>query len=248
MFTHINSVYEILDAFSNKQPPRAARVLYAITLAAEAILVVISILRYTIIIATSSLIQAVPIKLAQRRSSTGCPSKKQPPDPRGGGHPDLTARPWRAPPTPPMTTSLWERNLHETIAREPQTWKTEVIAPHRPPGLVGFLSTEGNGVRPSGCVCHRLPERAPHRSGTVRAAPAAARASRASTALRQPDCRLPEPTPTTRFSPRCRNQGAGVPRASIRRHRPSILRAQLGPESRMGARFKGEGDPPAAAI
>lgn len=146
MFTHINSVYEILDAFSNKQPPRAARVLYAITLAAEAILVVISILRYTIIIATSSLIQAVPIKLAQRRSSTGCPSKKQPPDPRGGGRPDLTARPWRAPPTPPMTTSLWERNLHETIAREPQTWKTEVIAPHRPPGLVGFLSTGGNGV------------------------------------------------------------------------------------------------------
>jgi len=60
MFTHINSVYEILDAFSNKQPPRAARVLY------------------TIIIAISSLIQAMPIKLAQRRSSTGCPSKKQP--------------------------------------------------------------------------------------------------------------------------------------------------------------------------
>ena len=60
MFTHINSVYEIIDAFSNKQPPRAARVLY------------------TIIIAISSLIQAMPIKLAQRRSSTGCPSKKQP--------------------------------------------------------------------------------------------------------------------------------------------------------------------------
>ena len=64
----------------------------------------------------------------------------------------------------------------------------------------------------------------------------------------KPDCRLPEPTPTTRFSPRCRNQGAGVPRASIRGHRPSILRAQLGPESRMGARFKGEGNPSAAAI
>ena len=60
MFTHINSVYEIIDAFSNKQPPRAARVLY------------------TIIIAISSLIQAMPIKLAQRRSSPGCPSKKQP--------------------------------------------------------------------------------------------------------------------------------------------------------------------------
>ena len=32
MFTHINSVYEILDALSDKQPPRATRVLYAITL------------------------------------------------------------------------------------------------------------------------------------------------------------------------------------------------------------------------
>ena len=55
---------------------------------------------------------------------------------------DLTARPWRAPPTPPMTTSLWERNLHEAIAREPQTWKTEAIVPHRPPGLVGFFLQE----------------------------------------------------------------------------------------------------------
>ena len=29
---HINNVYEILDALSDKQPPRATRVFYAITL------------------------------------------------------------------------------------------------------------------------------------------------------------------------------------------------------------------------
>lgn len=45
-------------------------------------------------------------------------------------------------PDPTHDNIAWERNLHETIACGPQTRKTEAIAPHRPPGLVGFFLQE----------------------------------------------------------------------------------------------------------